>query len=180
MTLANQITILRIILIPVTVIMLVERKMGWAFGLLLFSTLTDLADGLAARIRGEQTLIGAFLDPMADKLLLASVYLTMTALRIIDIWVFVVIFSRDLLIVLGWGVIYILTGSSKLLREFSENNNSHTNGRRVGAHNFDAAHRRTDLDMGAGRMFGRLGRRRDHRRRETAGRVGLIWRPRSV
>ncbi len=110
-TLANQITIVRIIIIPVIVILLLEGMTPWAAGLLAFSVLTDLLDGMAARILKEQTAIGAFLDPMADKLLLSAVYLTLAYLKVIDIWLFVVIFSRDLLIVLGWGLIYILTRS---------------------------------------------------------------------
>src|SRR4029079_10362518 len=74
--------------------------------------LTDFLDGLAARKRGERTRLGAFLDPMADKLLLTAVYLSLTYMRELPGWVFVAIFSRDLMIVLGWSVIFILTGSS--------------------------------------------------------------------
>lgn len=112
MTLANKITILRMALIPVIVIGLLEGHSGWVYALLLVSMITDLLDGLAARKRGERTRLGAFLDPMADKLLLTAVYLTLTLLKRLDMWVFVVIFSRDLMIVLGWTVIFILTGSS--------------------------------------------------------------------
>jgi cardiolipin synthase (CMP-forming) len=114
MTLANKITVLRIIFIPAIVICLIERKMVQFYVLLTFSILSDLLDGLAARLRGERTQLGAFLDPLADKLLLTSVFLTLTYLQVIDMWVFVVIFSRDLLIVLGWTMIYILTGSSTI------------------------------------------------------------------
>ena len=113
-TLANQITIFRIVLIPVIVILLIQHVTTWAAGLLAFSVLTDLLDGLAARLRKERTAIGAFLDPLADKLLLTSVYLTLAYLGLIDMWLFVIVFSRDLLIVLGWGVIYILTSSSNI------------------------------------------------------------------
>lgn len=114
MTLANKLTVLRIISIPAVVISMIEGHVVAFYTLFSLSMLTDLFDGLAARIRGEQTPLGAFLDPMADKLLMTSVYLTMAFLHKIDMWVFVVIFSRDLLIVLGWGVIHILTGSSPI------------------------------------------------------------------
>jgi cardiolipin synthase len=114
MTLANKITILRILLIPAIVIGLLLDRKPWMYILLGFSMLTDLLDGLAARSRKERTRLGAFLDPLADKLLLSSVYLTLTYLHIIHPWIFVLVFSRDLLIVLGWTVIYILTGSSKI------------------------------------------------------------------
>jgi len=113
-TLANQITILRILLIPLIFILLIERKILWGVILLSFCTFTDFLDGLAARLRGERTKVGAFLDPMADKLLLTTVYLALMTMDLIDTWVFVVIFSRDLLIVLGWSVIYILTGNSHI------------------------------------------------------------------
>ncbi len=112
MTLANKITILRMLLIPVIVIGLIEGYTWWVYTLLGFTMFTDFLDGLAARRRGEQTRLGAFLDPMADKLLLTAVFLSLTYLREIPIWVFVAIFSRDLMIVLGWSVIFILTGSS--------------------------------------------------------------------
>ncbi len=114
MTLANKITVLRILLIPVIVIGLLLEHKTWVYILLGFSMLTDLLDGLASRARKERTRLGAFLDPMADKLLLSAVYLTLTYLQIIHPWVFVLVFSRDLLIVLGWVVIYILTGSAKI------------------------------------------------------------------
>lgn len=114
LTLANKITILRMALIPVIVIGLIEVQTAWVYILLAFSMLTDLLDGLVARKRGERTRLGAFLDPMADKLLLTAVYLTLCYLGKLEMWVFVIIFSRDLMIVLGWAVIFILTGSSQV------------------------------------------------------------------
>jgi len=114
MTLANKITVVRILTIPAIVIGMLEQAHVWVYALLTFSMATDLLDGLAARRRGERTRLGAFLDPLADKLLLIAVYMTLTHMGVIEVWVFVIIFSRDLLIVLGWSVIYILTGSSNI------------------------------------------------------------------
>ncbi len=110
-TLANKITVVRILMIPFIVIALLKQAYPLFYFLFLFSMATDFFDGMVARMRGEQTMVGAFLDPMADKLLLTSVYLTLTVLNLVDVWIFVVIFSRDLLIVLGWSIIYILTRS---------------------------------------------------------------------
>ncbi len=115
LTLANKITILRIILIPAIVIGLLKNHYLSVTALVVFSMLTEFLDGLAARRRGERTDLGAFLDPMADKLLLTALFMTYTYLGKIDTWVFVIIFSRDLLIVLGWGIIHILTGSSAII-----------------------------------------------------------------
>lgn len=112
-TLANKITIARILAIPVIVIALLQNHpiAPWLIGA---AAISDFLDGLAARVRGERTAVGAFLDPMADKLLLTALYIMFVYRGWIPAWVFVVFFSRDLLIVLGWFVIYILTGSSSI------------------------------------------------------------------
>lgn len=112
MTLANKITLVRILSVPVIVIGLIEGHTWWVYTLLVVTMLSDLLDGVVARRRGEQTRLGAFLDPMADKLLLTGVFLSLTYMDQIPVWVFVAVFSRDLMIVLGWSVIFILTGSS--------------------------------------------------------------------
>lgn len=114
LTLANKITILRIVLIPIIVIGLLKSQSAWVLVLLGFCMLTDFLDGLAARLKGERTRLGAFLDPLADKLLLTAVFLTLAFQHRIEMWVFVVVFSRDLLIVLGWSVLYILTGQANI------------------------------------------------------------------
>ncbi len=114
MTLANKITVGRILLVPPIVIGLLEHMTVWVYVLLGICIVTDFLDGLAARQRGERTRLGAFLDPMADKLLLGAVYTTLAYQNVVPMWIFVVIFSRDLLIVLGWSVIYILTSSATI------------------------------------------------------------------
>jgi len=118
LTLANQITILRLLLTPVILICLFSDKTKGAIYLLIFSILTDFFDGFVARLKKEQSLLGAFLDPLADKLMVTSVFLVLAVLKIVEMWVFVVIFSRDLLIVLGWVIIFILTQSSRITPRF--------------------------------------------------------------
>ena len=95
LTLANQITILRILFIPVIVICLLEGYQTAVIVLLSLSILTDLLDGLAARLRGERTRLGAFLDPLADKLLLSAVFLTLTYLNLLEIWILWNLFSCE-------------------------------------------------------------------------------------
>ncbi len=119
MTLANRITIFRIALIPVYVILYLEQRENpllkdWTLAVFAFAIFTDMLDGLAARMRREKTLLGTFLDPLADKLLLIASFILFTYRNEIPLWVFVVVFSRDLIIVLGWTIIYILTSSSKI------------------------------------------------------------------
>lgn len=114
MTLANKITVGRLVLIPAIVIGMLEKRLLVVCALLGIFMISDFLDGLAARKLGERTRLGAFLDPMADKLLLSAVFLTLTHLDKLGVWVFVVIFSRDVLIVLGWLMILILTGSAAI------------------------------------------------------------------
>ncbi len=116
MTLANRITILRIALIPVFAILYLQSSnypylKNWTLGLFAFAIFTDLLDGLAARMRDEKTPLGTFLDPLADKLLITSSFVLFAYKGEIALWIFVTVFSRDLIIVLGWTIIYILTSS---------------------------------------------------------------------
>src|SRR4051812_48500483 len=101
MTLANKITVGRIITVPLFVIALTEGAIHTAQALFLLCMLSDALDGAIARIRGERTPLGTFLDPLADKLLLVAAYITFTALRQIPIWVFITVISRDFLIIMG-------------------------------------------------------------------------------
>lgn len=118
MTLANKITTLRIIAIPLLVIALLHHHDHWALLIFCLSIASDALDGSLARWRGERTPLGSFLDPLADKLLLIATFLVLTFLGRIPLWVFVVLFSRDLLIALGWVIIYILTGNAKVQPRF--------------------------------------------------------------
>ncbi len=123
MTLANRITILRIALIPVFVILYLQKSKysvltDWTLAVFAFAILTDFLDGLAARLKKQKTQLGSFLDPLADKLLLTSTFILLAYTGEIALWVFVTIFSRDLIIVLGWTIIYILTSSSDIEPRF--------------------------------------------------------------
>lgn len=114
LTLANKITIFRIVTIPLFVILLLAQQHPWPLLIFVLSTISDALDGFFARYRRENTPLGSFLDPLADKLLLLAAFITLTYQQRIPIWMFVVIFSRDLLIVIGWIIVYILTGSSRI------------------------------------------------------------------
>src|SRR3990172_5116309 len=111
MGLANWLTTLRILLIPVFVTLLVYRRAGWAVLVFCAASLTDLLDGYIARTRGRQTRLGAFLDPVADKLLLTSAFITLTYLKIIPFWIAAVVVSRDLMLSVGVLVIHVAGGT---------------------------------------------------------------------
>jgi len=114
MTLANKITVLRIIAIPFFVIALTEQYLRAAQILFVLSVLSDALDGAIARFRGERTPLGTFLDPLADKLLLLAAFSTLTYLGRLPLWVFVAVLSRDILILMGWSLVYVLTDNRKI------------------------------------------------------------------
>jgi cardiolipin synthase len=74
-TIANQLTLLRMLLIPAFVILTLYGEFGWALTTFAVAGLTDLLDGLAARTAGQRTELGAWLDPAADKLLLVTTFI---------------------------------------------------------------------------------------------------------
>ena len=77
-TIANQLTLLRMLLIPAFVILTLYGEFGWALAVFAFAGLTDLLDGLAARTAGQNSELGAWLDPAADKLLLVTTFIVLT------------------------------------------------------------------------------------------------------
>jgi cardiolipin synthase (CMP-forming) len=113
MTLANWLTVLRIVLIPFFVSSLIYREIGWALAFFLSAVLTDILDGFVAR-RTQVTSLGKFLDPLADKLLLVSAFVLLPILDGIPVWVTVVVVSRDVIIALGYLLIYLNWSSTQI------------------------------------------------------------------
>ena len=115
LTPANQLTLLRVLLVPAFVILVVYGELGWALAVFVTAGLTDLFDGLIARRSGQRTSLGAWLDPMADKLLLVTTFvvLTMPGLGLanrLPIWLTVLVISRDVVIVGTVAVINLAVG----------------------------------------------------------------------
>ena len=114
-TAANQLTILRIILVPAFVILLLYGHRGWALVTFFGAGITDLFDGLIARRSGPKTTLGAWLDPMADKLLLGTMFIMLTLPDIgsanrLPLWFTVLVISRDVAIVLTVAVVNLAVG----------------------------------------------------------------------
>lgn len=112
LNLANSLTILRILMAPVISILLVYKY--WRLGLAIFvlAGITDALDGFIARVRAQRTELGMILDPLADKLLLSATFVTLVYLRQIPQWLFIIAISRDLIVVGGFLVIYIVKGEA--------------------------------------------------------------------
>lgn len=98
MNLPNSLTVLRILLVPVFVGCLFQGRYDAALAVLLVAGLTDGLDGTIARAANQQTRVGAYLDPLADKFLLTSGFLTLAFLALVPAWVTVVVVGRDLVL----------------------------------------------------------------------------------
>jgi cardiolipin synthase len=113
-TAPNQITLLRMVFVPFIVIELVEGRYFWALVLFVIAGFSDGLDGVVARKLHQQTLLGQYLDPIADKLLLSTMFLVLSILHKIP-WKFtVLVFSRDISILAASAVLFAIAG----LRDF--------------------------------------------------------------
>lgn len=117
LTVANLLTVLRLVLIPVFVVATHDRRFAWALGVFFAAAITDGLDGLAARAFNQKTQLGAILDPMADKLLLVTAFIVLTLPNFtvtapIPFWLTATAISRDVIIVLAALVINMTTGFS--------------------------------------------------------------------
>jgi cardiolipin synthase (CMP-forming) len=114
LTAPNQLTLVRMMFLPFIVIKLVEGHHSSALILFVLAGLSDGLDGLLARTLKQQTVLGQYLDPIADKLLLSTMFLVLSILHQIP-WKFtVVVFSRDISILAASAVLYAIAG----LRDF--------------------------------------------------------------
>ena len=115
LTFPNQLTLLRMIFLPFIVIHLVSGHYKWALILFVLAGFSDGLDGLLARTLHQQTTLGQYLDPIADKLLLSTVFLVLSILHKIPWKYTVLVFSRDVSILAASAVLYTIAG----LRDFS-------------------------------------------------------------
>jgi cardiolipin synthase len=99
LTIPNLITILRLVLVPAVVLAMLQARWDWAFAGFLIAGISDGVDGFIARRFNQQSRLGAYLDPMADKLLLVSVFVVMGFIGQLPLWLVVTMVSRDALIV---------------------------------------------------------------------------------
>lgn len=112
---ANQVTLLRMLLVPAFVSLVVYGHLGWALITFMVAGVTDMLDGLIARWSGQQTNLGAWLDPMADKLLAVSTFIVLTVPSLglanpLPIWLTVMIITRDVVIVATVAIVNLAIG----------------------------------------------------------------------
>ena len=118
-TVANQLTMLRMALVPAFVLLALDRQFTWALVVFVVAGLTDALDGYVARHANQSTRLGAMLDPVADKVLAGSAYVVLTWSSAVQcalpVWLTVTLLFRDAMIVVGVVVVNLTVGP----REFS-------------------------------------------------------------
>jgi cardiolipin synthase (CMP-forming) len=114
LTVPNQITILRMAAAPLLVVLVLQREYTWALTVYVVAGLTDVLDGLIARSGHQSTTLGAFLDPIADKILLSAAFVALTwgpeLNTRIPAWLTVTTLSRDAIILTSVTVINLTLG----------------------------------------------------------------------
>lgn len=109
-TMPNLLTITRICLAPFLVTAILEHQFALGFALFIVAGLTDAFDGALARILQQRTMLGQYLDPVADKLLLSTLFLVLTHMGLIPARVTVLVFGRDLGILIVAALLYAAVG----------------------------------------------------------------------
>jgi cardiolipin synthase len=112
-TVPNQLTFLRLGFLPFFIALLFYEQYAWALLILVFAASTDLMDGFLARSLNQKSALGAYLDPIADKLLLSSSFVVLALEGQIPRWVTILVIGRDVLILTTATVILLVSGYSK-------------------------------------------------------------------
>jgi cardiolipin synthase (CMP-forming) len=110
LTPANQITILRLVFVPLFAMFEVSRNYGWALAILLGAAASDVVDGLVARIFHEESPLGIALDPIADKLLLGTAFVVLSFRDALPWWLTILVLSRDVGIIMTALLISLVVG----------------------------------------------------------------------
>src|SRR5919107_5706615 len=99
MTIPNLITIARLIIVPIVIVMIMQGRWPAAFVLFVVAGVSDAVDGFIARRFDMRSEFGAYIDPIADKALLVSIYVTLSIVGVLPNWLAIVVVSRDMMIV---------------------------------------------------------------------------------
>lgn len=108
LNLPNFLTLIRILSIPFFLVYLSYHRYLEALIIFIVGGVTDFLDGLAARLMKQQTPLGAYLDPIADKLLVITSFIVLGLIGGIPMWLAIIVVSRDVLIITGYGIIFFL------------------------------------------------------------------------
>lgn len=110
LTLPNLLTVIRLLLVPCVVWGLAEGRLEFAFWLFAAAALTDLLDGSLARLLNQRSVLGTWLDPIADKAMLLSTLFMLIWLDVLPLWLGILVGLRDIVVLLGAAAYRTLTG----------------------------------------------------------------------
>lgn len=108
MNIPNLLTIFRISLVPIFVIFVIHNDLWMALIIFILAGITDGLDGFIARLLNQRTVVGAYLDPIADKMLLMSAYIGLAFKDMLPGWLSVIVVSRDIIILAGIAIISLM------------------------------------------------------------------------
>ena len=111
---ANALTAFRVLLVPLFAHLLISGRIRLALGVFAACGISDLLDGLLARLLRQRTVLGYYLDPIADKLLMATSFIVLAYVKIIPEWLTILVISRDLFILVGSVLILLLLDSDRI------------------------------------------------------------------
>lgn len=111
MNLPNLLTLGRILLIPVFATLFLYGRHRDALAVFILASLTDALDGAIARSRHQQTRLGSYLDPLADKGLILAAFAVLATVKAVPLWALVTICTREVVIVAGWAIRHLMTRS---------------------------------------------------------------------
>ena len=114
MNIPNTLTILRIVMIPVFITAVIYGRYRYGLYIFVFAALTDMFDGLSARLTNQKTALGTFLDPLADKFLLVTSFILFSTYGWIPKWFTITVISRDVIVVIGWFLLYLVTQNARV------------------------------------------------------------------
>jgi cardiolipin synthase len=109
LNLPNFLTLLRVVAIPVFLIFLTDGRTEAALIVFVLAGVTDALDGAIARLTNSKTTLGAYMDPLADKMLILSAFVVFASMDVVPRWLTVVVISRDVVILVGYLSLFLLT-----------------------------------------------------------------------
>ena len=121
---ANALTAIRVILVPVFAHFLISGRIRLALIVFAACGISDALDGLLARLLKQRTLVGFYLDPIADKLLMATSFIVLAYVKILPDWLTILVISRDIFILVGSILILLLLDSGKIKATISSKMNT--------------------------------------------------------
>lgn len=118
MNLPNILTLIRVLLTPIFVILIINKHFEWALLTFAVAGITDGLDGLIARLTHQRTELGAYLDPIADKLLTFAAFISLAIIEMIPSWLVVIVITRDFIILVGFLVMFLTNYHPKINPSF--------------------------------------------------------------